>query len=190
MRIIRPALGLARFLTMLFYLMTLSLCLVPAGVNVLVLFGTLQTVSTAHLNVCQREVKRHTIIGSHCASSSSEPLDTLFVPTTIITLGTLPGFINFTIRYSCTSVAPPKAITVVIREVLKFWSTRTKLSPNIRCDVPVYCWAPRRSIEAGSQIGLRNSREVILHLVILLYINHSGHFLHWHFSYFPVWLGL
>ena len=51
-------------------------------------------------------------------------------------LGILPGFISSTIRKSWAIVAPPKAITVVIQEVLKFWSTLTKLSPSIRCDVP------------------------------------------------------
>ena len=60
----------------------------------------------------------------------------LFVPTRIITLGILPGFISSTIRYNWSIVAPPKAITVVTQEVLKFESTLTKLSPSIRCDVP------------------------------------------------------
>ena len=59
----------------------------------------------------------------------------LFVPTRIVTLGILPGFINSTIRNNWAIVASPKAITVVIQEVLKFESTLTKLSPNIRCDV-------------------------------------------------------
>ena len=80
-------------------------------------------------------VNRHTIIDSHSASSSSEPLDTLFVPIRIIMLGILPGFISSTIGNSWAIVAPPKAITVVIQEVLKFWSTLTKLPPSIRCDV-------------------------------------------------------
>ena len=80
---------------MLFHLITPSLCLLPVALNVFVLIGTVQTVSTAQLNLCQRVVNRHTIIDSHCASSSSE-----------------------------------------IHEVLKFWSTLTKLSPSIRCDVP------------------------------------------------------
>ena len=136
MRIILPALRLARFLTMLFHLITLWLCLLPAYVSVLVLIGTVQMVSTAHLIFCQREVNRHTIIDSHCASSSSEPLDTLFVPTRIIMLWILPGYISSTIRYSWAIVTPPKAITVVFQEVLRFWRTLTKLSPSIKCDVP------------------------------------------------------
>ena len=81
-------------------------------------------------------MNRHTIIDSHCASSSSEPLDTLFVPIRNIMLGILPGFISSTIQINWAIVAPPEAITVVILEVLKFWSTLTKLSPNIRCNVP------------------------------------------------------
>ena len=97
--------------------------------------GTVHTVSTAHLDFCQRVVNRHTIIDSHCASSSSEPLDTLFVPIRIIMLGILPGFISSTIQKSWAIVAPPKVITLVIQEVLKFWSTLTKLSPSLRCDV-------------------------------------------------------
>ena len=136
MRIIRPALRLARFLTMLFHLITPSLCLLSADVSVLVFIGTVQTVSTAHLNFCQRVVNRHTIIDSHCASSSSEPLDTLFVPTRIHMSAILPAFFSSTIRYSWAIVAPPKAITVVIQEVLRFWRTLTKLSPSIKCDVP------------------------------------------------------
>ena len=98
--------------------------------------GTVQTVSTAQLNFCQRVVNKHTIIDSHSASCSSEPLEMSFVPTRIITLGILPGFISSTIRYNWAIVAPPKAITVVTHEVLKFDSTLTKLSPSIRCDVP------------------------------------------------------
>ena len=86
------------------------------------------TVQTAQLNLCQRVVNRHT--------SSSELLDMLFVPTRIITLGILPGFISSTIQNNWAIVAPPNAITVVIQEVLKFWSTLTMLSPSIRCDVP------------------------------------------------------
>ena len=120
---------------MLFHLMTPSLCLLPVDVSVFLLVGTVQTVSTAHLNFCQRVVNRHTIIDSHCASSSSEPLDTLFVPIRIIMLGILPEFISFTIQNSWAIVAPPKAITVVIQKVLRFWSTLTKLSPSIACDV-------------------------------------------------------
>ena len=104
MRIIRPALRLTRFLTMLFHLITPSLCLLPANVSVLVLIGTVQTVSTAHLNFCQRVINWHTIIDSHCASSSSEPLDTFFVPARIIMLEILPGFKSSTIRYSCASL--------------------------------------------------------------------------------------
>ena len=172
--------------------MTPSLCLLPVDVSVFVLVGTVQTVSTAHLNFCQRVVNRHTIIDSHCAFSSSEPLDTLFVPIRIIMLGILPEFISSTIQNSWAIVAPPKAITVVIQKVLRFWSTLTKLSPSIGCDVhwrllQVYCWAPSRSIEAGARIRVRNSTEVILHLVVLLHVNHSGHFLHRHLSYLPVW---
>ena len=135
-RIIRLAFRLARFLSILFHLMTPSLCLLSVDLNVFVLIGRVQTVSTAHLNFCQRVVNRHTIIDSHCASSSSEPLDTLFVPIRIIMLRILPGFISSTIRNSWAIVAPPKAITVVIQEVLMFWSILTKPSPSIRCDVP------------------------------------------------------
>ena len=51
-------------------------------------------------------------------------------------LGILLGFISSTIRNSWAIVATPKAITVVIQEVLKFWSTLTRLSPSIRCHVP------------------------------------------------------
>ena len=109
------------------------MCLLPVAVNVLMLISTVQTVSTAQLNLCQKVVNRHTIIDSHSVSSSSELLDMLFVPTRIITLGILPGS---TIRNSWVIVAPPKAITVLIQEVLKFWSNLTKLSPKIRCDVP------------------------------------------------------
>ena len=116
--------------------MTPSLCLLPVAVNVFVLMGTAQTVSTAHLNLCQRVVNRHTIIDSHCASLSSEPLDTVFVPIRIIIIGILPGFISSTIQNSWAIVSPPKAITVVIQENLRFWSTLNKLSPSIRCDVP------------------------------------------------------
>ena len=121
---------------MLFHLITSSLCILPVAVSVLVLICIMQTVSTAQLNLCQRLVNRHTIIVSHCAYSSSELLDTLFVPTRIITLGILPGFISSTIQNSWAIVAPPKVITAVIQEVLKFWSALTKLSPSIRCDVP------------------------------------------------------
>ena len=124
-RIIRPAFRFARFLSMLFHLMTPSLCLLPVDVNVLVLIGTVQSVSTANLNFCQRVVNRHTIIDSHYASSSSEPLDPLFVPIRIIMLGILPGFISSTIRISWAIVAPPKAITGVIQDILKFWRTLT-----------------------------------------------------------------
>ena len=135
-RILRLAFRLARFFSMLFHLMTPSLSLLPVDVNFFVLIGTVQTVSIAHLNFCQRVVNRHTIIDSHCASSSSEPLDTLFVPIRIVMLGILSGFISSTIQNSWAIVAPPMAITVVIQEVLRFWSILTKLSPSIRCDVP------------------------------------------------------
>ena len=120
---------------MLFHLTTPSLCLLPVALKLLAFIGTVQTVSTAQLNFCQRVVNKNTIIDSHSASSSSELLEMLFVPTKIITLGILPGFINFTIRNNWAMVAPPKAITVVTQEVLKFDSTLTKLSPSIRCDV-------------------------------------------------------
>ena len=136
MRIILPAFRLARFLKMLFHLTTPSLCLLPAAVKLLVFIGTVQTVSTAQLNFCQRVVNTHTIIDSHSASSSSELLEMLLVPIWIITLGILPGFISSTMRYNWAMVAPPNAITVMTQEVLKFDSTLTKLSPSIRCDVP------------------------------------------------------
>ena len=136
MRIILPAFRLARFLRMLFHLTTPSLCLLPVAVKLLAFIGTVQMVSTAQLNFCQRVVNKHTIIDSHSASSSSELLEMLFVPTRIITLGILPGYINSIIRNHWAMVASPKAITVVTQEVLKFESTLTKLSPSIRCDVP------------------------------------------------------
>ena len=132
MRIILSAFRLARFLKMFFHLTTPSLCLLPEAVRLLAFIGTVQTVSTAQLNFCQRVVNKHTIIDSHSASCSSEPLEMSFVPTKIITLGIFPGFISSTIRYKWAIVAPPKAITVVTHEVLKFDSTLTKLSPNIR----------------------------------------------------------
>ena len=121
---------------MLFHLTTPSLCLLPVAVKLLVIIGAMQTISTAQLNFCQRVVNKHTIIDSHSDSCSSEPLEMSFVPTRIITLGILPGFISSTIRYNWAIVAPPTAITVVTYEVLKFDSTLTKLSPSIRCDVP------------------------------------------------------
>ena len=127
---ILPAFRLARFLRMLFHLTTPSLYLLPVAVKLLAFIGTVQTVITAQF--CQRVLNKHTIIDSHSASSSSELLEMLFVPTRIITLGSLPGFINSTIRNNWAMVAPPKAITVVTQEVLKFDSTLTKLSPNIR----------------------------------------------------------
>ena len=51
-------------------------------------------------------------------------------------LGIPPGFISSTIHKSWSIVGPPKAITVVIQEVLRFCIILTKLSPIIRCDVP------------------------------------------------------
>ena len=136
MRIILPAFRLARFLWMLFHPTTPSLCLLPVAVKLLAFIGTVQTVSTAQLNFCQRVVNKHTIIDSHSTSSSSELLEMLFVPARIITLGILPGFIKSIIRNNWAMVAPPKTITVVTQEVLKFESTLTKLSSSIRCDVP------------------------------------------------------
>ena len=100
-----------------------SLCLLPVDVNVFVLIDTVQTISTTHLHFCQRVENRQTIIYSQCASSSSEPLDTLFVPIRIIMLEILHGFISSTIRNSWAVVAPPKAITVVIQDILRFWRT-------------------------------------------------------------------
>ena len=133
-------------------------------------------------------MNRHTIIDSHCASSSSEPLDTLFGPIRIIMLGILPGFISSTIQNIWAIVTPPKAITVVIQDILRFWRTLAKLSPSIkRVLLHVYRQTPNRSIKAGLRIRLRNSCEVILHLVVLLHIKHSGHFLHRQLSYFPLW---
>ena len=134
-RIILPAFRLARLLRILFHLTTPSLCLFPFAVKLLAFIGTVQTVSTAQLNFCQRVVNKHTIIDSHSASSSSELLEMLFVPTRIITLGILPGFINSPIQNNWAMVAPPKAITLVTQEVLKFESTLIKLSPSIRYDV-------------------------------------------------------
>ena len=137
MRIILPAFRLARFLRIIFHLTTPSLCLLPVAVKYLAFIDTVEMVSTAQLNFCQSVVNKHTIIDSHSASSSSELLGMLFVPTRIITLRILPGFINSTIRNNWAIVAPPKAITAVVtQEVLKFESTLTKLTPSIRCDVP------------------------------------------------------
>ena len=126
-----------------------------------------RSVPTAHLIFCQRVVNRHTIIDSHCASSSSEPLDTLFFPVRIIMLGILPGFNSSTIRNSWAIVAPPKAITVVIQEVLKFWSTLTKLSPSIRCDVPSGGCC---RFTAGLQVDqLKQARESVSGTPVKLY---------------------
>ena len=50
----------------------------------------------------------------------------------------------------------------------------------------VYHRALNRSIKAGSRIRFRNSCEVILHLVVLLHMKHSRHFLHRYFSDFPL----
>ena len=131
--------------------------------------GTVQTVSTAHLNLCQRLVNSHTIIDSHWASSSSESLDTLFFPIKIIMLGILPGFISSTIRNSWAIVAPPKAITVVIQEVLKFWSALTKMSPSIRCDVPSGSCC---RFTAGLQVDrLKQARESVSGTPVKLYFN-------------------
>ena len=154
---------------MLFHLMTPSLCLLPADANVFVLIGTVQTLSTAHLNFSQRVVNRHTVIDSHCASSSSEPLDTLFVPIRIIMLGVLPGFISSTIRNSWAIVAPPKAITVVIQEVFRFWSNLTKLSPRIKCDVPS---GGCRRFTAGLQVDrLKQARGSVSGTTVKLFFN-------------------
>ena len=121
---------------MLFHLMTNSLCLVPVDDSVLVLIGMVQTDSIAHSIFCHSVVNRHTIIKSHRASSSSALLETLYVPIRIIMSGILPGFIKSTIYNNWAIVAPPKTITVVIHEVLKFCRTLTRLSVNIKCDVP------------------------------------------------------
>ena len=51
----------------------------------------------------------------------------------------------------------------------------------------VHSRAPGSSIEAGSRICLRNSREIILQLIILLHVYYTRHFLHWHLPYFPLW---
>ena len=51
----------------------------------------------------------------------------------------------------------------------------------------VYSRAPGSSIEAGPRICLRNSREIILQLIILLHVYYTRHFLRWHLSYFPLW---
>ena len=140
----------------------------------------------AQLNLWQRVVNRHTIIDSHCASSSSEPLDTLFVPIGIIMQGIFPGLISSTIRNSWAIVAPPKAITVVIEEVLKFWSTQYQMGcPKWRL-LQLHFWAPSGSFEAGSRIRVRNSCKALLQLIVFLHVNHSGHFLHRHFSYLSV----
>ena len=51
----------------------------------------------------------------------------------------------------------------------------------------VHSRAPGSSIEAGSRICLRNSREIILQLIILLHVYYTRHFLRWHLPYFPLW---
>ena len=131
--------------------------------------GTVETVSTAHLFLCQRVVKMHTTIDSHCASPSSELLDTLFVPIRIIMLFILTGFISSTIQNSLAIIAPPKAITVVIQEVLKFWSTLTKLSPSIRCDVPSGGCC---RFTAGLRVDrFKQARESVSGTPVKLYLN-------------------
>ena len=131
--------------------------------------GTVQMVSTAQMKFCWRVVNRHTIIDSHRASSSSEPLHTLFVPIRFIMLGILPGFISSTIRSSWVFVAPAKTITVVIQEVLKLWSTLTKLSPIIRCDVPSGGCC---RFTAGLQVNrLKQARESVSGTLVKLYFN-------------------
>ena len=84
-------------------------------------------------------------------------------------LGILPGFISSTIRNSWAIVAPPKAITVVIQEVLKFWSTLTKLSPSIRCDVPSGGCC---RFTAGLRVDrLEQARESVSGTPVKLYFN-------------------
>ena len=51
----------------------------------------------------------------------------------------------------------------------------------------VYCRAPSRSIEASSRICLRNSREVIFQLIILLHVYYARHFLRWHLPFSSLW---
>ena len=84
-------------------------------------------------------------------------------------LGILPRFISSTIRISWAIVASPKAITVVIQEVLKFWSTLTELSPSIRCDVPSGCCC---RFTAGLQVDrLKQARESVSGFPVKLYFN-------------------
>ena len=120
---------------MLFHLNTLSLYLRAVGNGVLTFIGNVQTVSTTHRNFCHTGVNKHTIIASHLLSTESELLDTLLVPILIVTSTTLPGCINSTSRYSWATVASPNAITLMIHEVLKFYSTFTRLSTisNVMC---------------------------------------------------------
>ena len=51
----------------------------------------------------------------------------------------------------------------------------------------VYSRAPGSSIEAGPRICLRNSREIIFQLIILLHVYYTRHFLRWHLPHFPLW---
>ena len=51
----------------------------------------------------------------------------------------------------------------------------------------VYSRAPSSSVEAGPRICLRNSREIIFQLIILLHVYYARHFLRWHLPYFPLW---
>ena len=117
-----------------------------------------------------------------------------FVPTKIITLGILPGFISSTIRYNWAIVAPLKAICVVTHEVpqIRQHSDQAVSQYQMRC--------PRVVVAAGFTAGLqvarlkqapriclRNSREIIFQLIILLHVYYARHFLRWHLPYFPLW---
>ena len=59
-RIVRPALRIARLRNMLLHLTTLSLCLLAVDDCGLVFIGIVQTVSTAHSNFC------HIVGNKHC----------------------------------------------------------------------------------------------------------------------------
>ena len=84
-------------------------------------------------------------------------------------LGILPGLISSTIRNSWAIVAPPKASTVVIQEVLKLWSNLTKMSPSVRCDVPSGGWC---RFTAGFEVDrLKQAHVSVFGIPVKLYFN-------------------
>ena len=83
-------------------------------------------------------------------------------------LGILTGFISYTTRNSWAIVATPKAITVVIQEIIKIWSTLFKLSPSIRCDVPSGGCC---RFTAGLQVDrLKQARESVTGTPVKIYL--------------------